>query len=189
MAAKDKVFYSKKTLNIGGNLTDLSRPKIMGILNITDDSFYDGGRYLLESSIANQAEKMISEGANIIDLGAYSSRPGASNIEPKLELDRILQGIKLIRSVSSNIPISIDTFRSEVAKASLDNGANMINDISGGEIDPQIFQVVKSYNVPYVLMHMRGTPRNMMDNLKYGNLLDELINYFAKKLDLLTHMA
>ena len=129
MASKDKAFYSKKTLKVNGKVIDLSISKIMGILNITDDSFFDGGRYINEKSISIQAEKMINEGAEIIDIGGYSSRPGAQNIDEKLEFERVKTGIKAVQDVSKLIPLSIDTFRSGIAKKSLDLGASIINDI------------------------------------------------------------
>ncbi len=189
MASKDKAFYSKKTLKVNGKVIDLSIPKIMGILNITDDSFYDGGHHLDEKSINRHVEKMIAEGADIIDVGGYSSRPGASDIEEDLEFKRVKDGINAIRSVSSDLPISIDTFRSGVAQKSLEIGANIINDISGGELDENMCGIIAEYKIPYIIMHMVGTPQNMMKNTGYEDLYDDIINYFAKKLQQLTQIG
>lgn len=189
MASKDKVFYLKNTLNINGNLIDLSSPKIMGILNVTSDSFYDGGKFLTEKEISNHVEKMILEGVDIIDVGGYSSRPGAEDINEEEETVRVLKGIKSIKNVSKDIPISVDTFRANVAKKSIDSGAGMINDISGGNLDKKMFHLISEYKVPYVLMHMVGTPQNMANNVNYNNILIELVNYFSKKLKELTHFG
>ena len=189
MASKDKVFYSKNTLNINGNLIDLSSPKIMGILNVTSDSFYDGGKFLTEKEISIHVEKMISEGVDIIDVGGYSSRPGAKDINEEEETEQVLKGIKSIKNVSGDIPISVDTFRANVARKSIDSGAGMINDISGGNLDKKMFQLISEYNVPYILMHMVGTPQNMAYNVNYNNILIEIVNYFSKKLKELTHFG
>jgi len=189
LASKDKAFYSKKTLKVNGKVIDLSISKIMGILNITDDSFFDGGRYINEKSISIQAEKMIKEGADIIDIGGYSSRPGAQNIDEKMEFERVKTGIKAVQDVSKLIPLSIDTFRSGIAKKSLDLGASIINDISAGELDKKMFGVIAEYKAPYIMMHMIGSPKNMMNNIKYADLLDDLINYFVKKLKELTQIG
>jgi len=189
LASKDKAFYSKKTLKVNGKVIDLSISKIMGILNITDDSFFDGGRYINEKSISIQAEKMIKEGADIIDIGGYSSRPGAQNIDEKMEFERVKTGIKAVQDVSKLIPLSIDTFRSGIAKKSLDLGASIINDISAGELDKKMFGVIAEYKAPYIMMHMKGSPKNMMNNIKYADLLDDLINYFVKKLKELTQIG
>ncbi len=189
MASKDKVFYLKNTLNISGNLTDLSTPKIMGILNVTDDSFYDGGKYFREKDIVRQAEKLIAEGADFIDIGGYSSRPGAKHIDEDSEARRVLKGIKIIRKISTRIPISVDTFRAGVAARALDAGADMVNDISGGELDDKMFETVARYNVPYILMHMRGSPQNMMEFITYEHLVAEILDYFNKKLLKLTQIG
>ena len=161
----------------------------MGILNVTDDSFYDGGRFVTEKAIAAQAEKLISEGADFIDVGGYSSRPGAPGIDTENESRRVLGAIKIIRRISSGIPVSVDTFRSEVAKQALDAGANMINDISGGELDERMFETVAGYGVPYILMHMRGAPQDMMSHTAYDDLLGEIMDYFHKKLAKLTQIG
>lgn len=189
MASKDKVFYSNNTLNLGGNLFDLTTPKIMGILNVTDDSFYDGGRYTTDSKICLQVEKLIDEGADIIDLGGYSSRPGALHIDQQTEHIRIKKGLKSIKRVSANIPISVDTFRTPIAEMAIDNGANIINDISGGEMDDKMYAMLAAYKVPYVMMHMAGTPQNMSQNIHYDNLITDIVNFFAKKLQYLTKIG
>ncbi|MCG8307980.1 MAG: dihydropteroate synthase [Cytophagales bacterium] len=186
MAAKDKVFYPKNTLNINGNLIDLSSPKIMGILNVTDDSFYDGGKFLTQKQISRQAEKILEDGADMIDIGGYSSRPGADNISKELETKRVLLGIKSIREVSENTVVSVDTFRSEIAKRAIEAGAGMVNDISGGSLDKKMFQTISHYNVSYILMHMVGTPQNMALNTHYDDMPSDLLNYFIKKLKELT---
>lgn len=189
MASKDKVFYFKNTLNINGILTDLSTPKIMGILNVTDDSFYDGGKYLNDKEISIQTEKLISEGADIIDIGGYSSRPGSKHLDGKSELDRVLKGIMTVRNISKDIPISIDTFRSSVAQKSIEAGASLVNDISGGSLDENMIKTLVRYNVPYILMHMLGTPQNMMKKVDYKNIKVDIIDYFNKKLTELTQFG
>jgi dihydropteroate synthase len=154
----------------------------MGILNVTPDSFFDGGRYLLEIEILKHVEKMLGDGAWCIDLGGYSSRPRAEDISIEEEQRRILFAIRLILKNFPDAWISIDTFRSEVAKSALDEGAIMVNDISGGSLDPQMYSVVAKYKVPYVIMHMRGTPQSMSELTDYENLVKEVIDYFHQKL-------
>jgi dihydropteroate synthase len=172
------------TIKLKESLLDLSNPMIMGILNVTPDSFYDGGFYDNQKKVLNQVEKMINDGASIIDIGGYSSRPGADNISPKVELARVLPIVKLIKEKFSKILISIDTFRSEVAKKCVENGADIINDISGGSLDSKMFETVAKLNVPYIIMHMRGNPSNMMDKTDYENIIEEMDNYFSEKIEL-----
>ncbi|MEX2232595.1 MAG: dihydropteroate synthase [Cyclobacteriaceae bacterium] len=175
-------FSTNKTLNINGRLIDLGIPKVMGVLNVTPDSFYDGGQFLSESSILEHAEKMLSEGADFIDVGGYSSRPGAADISPAEEKER---SVKAISSIVRNFPgtiISIDTFRSSVAEAAVDAGASMVNDISGGNPDQEMFQTVSRLKVPYILMHMKGNPQTMDGLTQYTNLMKELIDYFHEKI-------
>ena len=162
---------------------------VMGILNVTPDSFFDGGRHLSQSNITHKLEQMVAEGADIIDIGGYSSRPGAAQISEKQELERILPAIQLARAVSPDIPISIDTFRSTVAVRALDEGADMINDISGGALDPQMFQLIADRQVPYVIMHMKGNPQNMMGHTDYHNLLTDIMQYFVEKVSLLRDLG
>ena len=172
------------TIKLKESLLDLSSPMIMGILNVTPDSFYDGGFYDNQKKVLNQVEKMINDGASIIDIGGYSSRPGADNISTEVELARVLPVLKLIKERFSKILISIDTFRSEVAKQCVENGADIINDISGGSLDSKMFETVAEFNVPYIIMHMRGNPSNMMDKTNYENIIEEMENYFSKKIEL-----
>ena len=170
------------TINCKGNLVDLSSPKVMGILNITPDSFYDGGKYKNESEILNQVEKMLLDGATFIDVGAYSSRPGAQHISEEEELKRSLPVINLLLQHFPEIIISVDTFRSKVAKETINAGAALINDISGGKMDDNMFVTVAKLQVPYILMHMLGTPQNMQQNPIYENVTKEIISFFAAKI-------
>ena len=171
-------------LNIKGNTLDLSSPKIMGVLNVTPDSFYDGGVYSNEKKILLQVEKMISDGADIIDIGGFSSKPGAKTISVKEEEKRVIPIIKLINNTFNKIIISVDTFRAEIAEKSLNEGASIINDISGGNLDKNIYQIANKYRVPYIMMHMKGVPANMQANPKYENINYEIIKDFSYKIDL-----
>ncbi|WP_408047652.1 dihydropteroate synthase [Tenacibaculum crassostreae] len=170
------------TINCKGTLLDLSTPKVMGILNITPDSFYDGGKYKNEQDILAQTEKMLSEGATFIDVGAYSSRPGAKHISEEEELQRMLPVIELLMKNFSEILISVDSFRSKVAEESINAGAAIINDISGGKMDDNMFTTVAKLQVPYIMMHMQGTPQNMQVNPHYENVVTEVISFFAEQL-------
>lgn len=171
------------TINCAGKLIDLSTPKIMGILNITPDSFYDGGRYNSDKKILNHIEKMINDGAVFIDIGAYSSRPSGVDIDENKELRRIIPVIELVNKKFPEIIISIDTFRSKVAEAGLNSGAAIINDISASELDKNMMETIAKYNVPYIIMHMKGNPQNMMDKTNYDDMLQEIIKYFSKKIN------
>jgi dihydropteroate synthase len=183
MQAKDTFFSRKLTINCGGELLDLSIPKIMGILNITPDSFFDGKRYSTKEEILFQVNKMINDGCNIVDIGAYSSRPGAKNISIEEELNRLCKVLETIRNEFPEIILSVDTFRSEVAKKVVEDfNVNIINDISAGELDDNMFETIAKLNVPYILMHMKGTPENMQKNPKYNNVIKEVIDYFAVKI-------
>jgi dihydropteroate synthase len=179
---KDKVFYRKHTLNLGGKILDLTTPKIMGILNVTPDSFYDGGKNSLPHLIIEKASKMVEDGVSILDVGGYSSRPSAVHISEEEEIERVVPAIQAIKREFPSISISIDTFRASVAQNSIDVGADMINDISGGELDPEMFNTVAKNKVPYILMHMKGTPQNMQLLASYDNICAELLEYFQKKL-------
>lgn len=170
------------TINCKGKLIDLSTPKVMGILNITPDSFYDGGRFKDEASILNQVELMLSEGATFIDIGAYSSRPGASHVVEVEELHRIIPIVKLLVKQFPEIILSIDTFRSEVAKQCIDAGAAMINDISAGKMDENMLETIGKLQVPYVMMHMKGTPQNMQQHTDYDDLIKDIIYYFSGRI-------
>ncbi len=170
------------TINCKGNLIDVSSPKVMGILNITPDSFYDGGKYKHESDILFQTEKMLLEGATFIDVGAYSSRPGAAHISENEELSRMIPVVDLLINHFPEIIISVDTFRSKIAKETIENGAAIINDISGGKMDEKMFQTIADLQVPYILMHMLGTPQNMQQNPVYEDVTKEIISFFAAQI-------
>ena len=171
------------TINCAGKLIDLSIPKIMGILNITPDSFYDGGRYNSDKKILDHVEKMIIDGAIFIDIGAYSSRPGGVDIDENEELKRIIPAIELVNKKFPEIIISIDTFRSKVAEACLNSGASIINDISASQLDEKMMETIAKYSVPYIIMHMKGNPQNMMNKTNYDDMLQEMIKYFSKKIN------
>jgi dihydropteroate synthase len=175
-------FSINKTLNIRGRLLSLDKPSIMGILNITPDSFYDGGNFNSESTILTQAAKMLSEGATFIDVGGYSSRPGAADVPVAEEIKRVVPAIKSIIKEFPEAIISIDTFRSEVARTACDHGASMVTDISGGQRDSLMFETVATLNVPYILMHMRGTPETMARDTNYQNLLRDIFDYLHVRL-------
>ena len=164
-------------INIRGNLYDLSSPKIMGILNVTPDSFYDGGKHKSLKEILNHVEKMIEDGMDILDVGGYSSRPGANDITVDEELNRVIPIIKELKKIFPKLIISIDTFRSLVAEKSLDCGIDIINDISSGMLDDNMFNVIGNYQCPYIMMHMQGSPQNMQDNPSYENPSKEIISF------------
>lgn len=169
------------TINLNGNLMDLSTPKIMGILNVTPDSFYDGGMFDSNKKILDHVEKMLTDGVDIIDVGGYSSRPGAKEVKLKDEIKRVVPTIELIKKEFNETTISVDTFRSEVALQAVNSGASIINDISGGDLDPNMFNCVAELNVPYIIMHMRGNPKNMQNNPLYENVIVEIIENLSKK--------
>lgn len=189
MAVQSKIFSVNKTLNVNGKLIDLSTPKVMGILNITPDSFYSGSRFMEPTAVLKQAEMMLKEGADFMDVGGYSTRPGAELISAEEERDRVIPAIKAIRKEFPESLLSIDTFRSGIAKAALEEGANLINDIFGGESDPMMFRTAAEYRVPYILMHMRGTPQTMNQLTDYENLIKEVLDYFHQKLDQLKQVG
>ena len=170
-------------INVGGKLLDLQVPKVMGIINVTPDSFYSGSRFTTEEGIIAASEKMIGEGADILDVGGYSSRPGAEDISVREESKRVLGAIKLISKELPGTIISVDTFRAEIAeKAVTEYGAQMINDISGGEADMKMFSVVKKLNVPYIMMHMIGNPRTMASQAVYGDIAADILKWFSGKI-------
>ena len=171
-------------LNIKGSVLDLSIPKIMGVLNVTPDSFYDGGIYSSEKKILKQVEKMVLDGADIIDVGGYSSKPGATSITIEEEEKRVIPIIKLIYKTFKESIISVDTFRSEISEKSINAGASIINDISGGDLDNNIYKIAGKYKTPYIIMHMRGNPSNMQNNPVYKNINYEIIKNLSKKIDL-----
>ncbi len=168
-------------INCKGQLLDLTTPKVMGILNLTPDSFYDGGKYSTPKIILEQTERMLKEGATFIDVGAYSSRPDAQHITEEEELNRIVPIIELLVKEFPEILLSIDTFRSKVAQETVNTGAAIINDISGGSLDEQMFETVANLQVPYILMHMKGTPQTMKNENSYQHMLQEIIFYFSEK--------
>ena len=170
------------TINCKGQLIDLTIPKVMGILNVTPDSFYDGGLYKNEADILKQVDKMLTDGATFIDIGAYSSRPNAVHISEAEELKRLLPIIKLLTDSFPDILISIDTFRSEVAKQSINAGACIINDISAGKMDDHMLETIAQLKVPYIMMHMKGTPQNMQQNITYEHLIKDILFYFSERI-------
>lgn len=170
-------------INAGGKLLDLETPKVMGILNITTDSFYKGSRYNSDEDILKAAERMLSEGADILDVGGYSSRPGATDISKEEESIRVLKSIKLISSEFPDAIISIDTFRADIARvAILECGAHIINDISGGEADTEMFPLLEKMKVPYILMHMKGDPGNMQNNPVYDDVVADILRWFGERI-------
>ena len=170
------------TINIGGNIMNFNKPKIMGILNVTPDSFYDGGVFNSEKKVLNQVHTMIDEGVDIIDIGGYSSKPGAENISLDTELKRVIPYIEIIKKNFEDIPISIDTFRSKVAKEAVNHGAEIINDISSGDLDQTMFETVSELKVPYIMMHMKGKPIDMQINPVYKNLVVDISENLSKKI-------
>jgi len=170
-------------INAGGKLIDLEVPKVMGILNITPDSFFAGSRYNSDEEIIAAAGRMLDEGAAMLDVGGYSSRPGAANITKEEEGRRVIRAIKLIRKEFPDAVLSVDTFRSDIAlEAVLEAGAHMINDISGGEADSNMFSVVERVNVPYVMMHMKGDPTTMQKNPVYDDIVADILKYFGERI-------
>ena len=172
------------TINCKGRLLDLSSPKVMGILNVTPDSFYDGGKYKDELEILNQVETMLNDGATIIDIGGYSSRPGAKEIKINEEIGRVVPVVELILNKFPETLISIDTFRSEVAQKSIVAGASIVNDISAGHLDSHMLSTVGKLGVPYIMMHMRGNPKTMQNQTQYEDLVKEVNSYFAERISI-----
>ena len=170
------------TINCKGQLIDLSTPKVMGILNVTPNSFFDGGKYKNENEILSRVEKMLLDGATFIDLGAYSSKPSAEFVSEEEEISRIVPAIDLILKNFPETIISIDTFRAEVAKASIESGAAIINDIAAGNLDEKMFEIIAKYNVPYIMMHMRGNPQTMQTLTDYDDIVKEMVFYFSERI-------
>jgi dihydropteroate synthase len=185
---KDRLFCKKVTLNCAGQLIDLSTPKVMGILNVTPDSFHDGGKYNSEQKQVKRVGQMLEEGADMIDIGGYSSRPGAEHVDASEEHSRVIPCVAAIKREFPNTVLSIDTFRAEIARAAVAEGAGIVNDISGGDMDAEMFGAIADLQVPYILMHMRGTPQSMQEDTKYNNLLEEVIDYFTERLSKLQEM-
>jgi len=171
------------TINCKGKLIDLSSPKVMGILNITPDSFYDGGSFKDEKDILSQVEIMLKDGATFIDVGGYSSRPGANHVSENEELKRVIPVVELILHHFPETIISIDTFRSSIAKSCVEIGAALINDISAGKLDDDMMPTIGKLNVPYIMMYMKGTPQNMQQNTDYKDLVHDINYYFSERIN------
>lgn len=178
------------TLNLRGRLLELREPQIMGILNVTPDSFYSDSRTPDEAHITDRVRQMMDEGADMIDIGGYSSRSGADDVTPEEEMDRLRRGLRIVRELYPEVPVSVDTFRADVARMCIEEeGADIINDISGGMMDRQMFRTVARLGVPYILMHMQGTPDTMQVAPHYDNLRREVMLYFAERIDRLCQMG
>lgn len=178
------------TLNLRGILLELREPQIMGILNVTPDSFYSDSRTPDEAHITDRVRQMMDEGADMIDIGGYSSRSGADDVTPEEEMDRLRRGLRIVRKLYPEVPVSVDTFRADVARMCIEEeGADIINDISGGMMDRQMFRTVARLGVPYILMHMQGTPDTMQVAPHYDNLRREVMLYFAERIDRLCQMG
>lgn len=176
------LFECKKILKIKDRLISLDEPKICGIINITPDSFYTGSRLMNTDEILEKAEKFIREGAEMVEIGGYSSRPGAKDISPEEEIDRIAEPIKRLKKHFNEIVLVIDTFRPEVAEKAIENGADMINDIKAGDKDEKMFEVIRKYKTPYIIMHMQGNPQTMQKNPVYEDVVKEILCFFLFKL-------
>ncbi|MDE6496026.1 MAG: dihydropteroate synthase [Duncaniella sp.] len=175
--------FNRFSLNLHGRLYVADRPQVMGILNITPDSFYSGSRTMRDREIAARIISMVEEGADMIDIGAYSSRPGAADVPLEEEIDRLRLGMRLLRDIAPEIPVSVDTFRAGVARVAVEElGADIVNDISGGDLDPEMWSAVAALGVPYILMHMRGTPSTMQQFVDYGDVTADVINDLSRKL-------
>lgn len=177
-------------INVNGSLLDLSQPRVMGILNVTPDSIYAGSRTQTEVEIARRVKQIVSEGAAIIDIGAYSSRPNADNVSAREEMERLRMGLKILFEIQPDAVVSVDTFRADVARMCVEEyGVAIINDIAAGEMDANMFHTVAALNVPYIMMHMQGTPQSMQQHPHYDNLLKEVFLYFARKVQQLRDLG
>ncbi len=184
MENKDTIFSKKSTINCNGSLLDFYEPRVMGVLNVTPDSFYDGGYYYDFQALSQRIKQLMDEGADIIDVGGYSSRPGADHIPVEEEWGRLEPVLKMIREDYPDSIVSVDTFRSDIAREAVETyKADIINDISAGELDENMFDTIAELQVPYIMMHMKGTPQNMKEKAEYEDLIGEIMNYFSKKLD------
>lgn len=178
------------TINVNGKLIDLGQPQVMGILNVTPDSFYSGSRKQSEEDIRNRVKQIVYEGGQMIDIGAYSSRPGADDVSTEEEMARLRKGMKIVNEMAPGMPVSVDTFRADVAKMCVEElGVGIINDISGGELDKHMFATVAKLGVPYILMHMKGTPQTMQQAPHYDDLMKEILLYFAEKIQQLRDLG
>lgn len=177
-------------INVNGSLLDLSQPRVMGILNVTPDSFYAGSRTQTEAEIVRRVKQIVSEGAAIIDIGAYSSRSNADNVSSREEMERLRMGLKILFEIQPDAVVSVDTFRADVARMCVEEyGVAIINDIAAGEMDANMFHTVAAMNVPYIMMHMQGTPQSMQQHPHYDNLLKEVFLYFARKVQQLRDLG
>ncbi len=178
------------TINVGGKLMDLGEPQVMGILNVTPDSFYSASRKNTEQEISDRVQAILAEGGSMIDIGAYSSRPGADDVSAEEEMDRLRGGLKILRNIAPDAVVSVDTFRADVAKMCVEEfGVQIINDISGGELDDRMFDTVAALGVPYILMHMKGDPQTMQNGPHYDDLLAEMLRYFGTKVQQLHELG
>jgi dihydropteroate synthase len=180
---KNTIFSSQKTVNCAGKLISLEKPIVMGILNITPDSFYDGGKFKNIKDIIDHSRKMLEEGAAIIDIGAVSTKPGAKEVNTSEEKKRLLPAIKAVIKEFPEAIFSVDTYRSEIAKAAIDEGACIINDISAGQFDERMFSTIAGLQAPYIIMHMQGTPANMQKDPRYKDVVKEVMHYLSVKVD------
>ena len=177
-------------INVNGNLLDLSTPRVMGILNVTPDSFFASSRKQTEDEIYYRIHQIYDEGADIIDIGAYSSRPGANHISSDEEMERLRNGLKIIRKEYPDAIISVDTFRADIARMCVEEyGVAIINDIAGGQMDKQMFPTIAQLGVPYIMMHMQGTPQDMQQHPEYQNLLQEILYYFSERIQQLRDLG
>ncbi len=181
---------NNKSINVNGRLLDLSHPQVMGILNVTPDSFFAGSRRQSEEEIAAHASQILDEGASIIDIGAYSSRPGADAVSTQEEMERLRFGLAIVRRQYPDAIVSVDTFRADVAKMCVEEyGVSIINDISAGEMDAQMFPTIVRLGIPYIMMHMQGTPQDMQQHPHYDDLLKEVFLYFSRKVQQLRNLG
>lgn len=178
------------TINVKGQLIDLSEPQVMGILNVTPDSFFSGSRKQTETEIRERVDEIFNEGASMIDVGAYSSRPDADDISPEEEMSRLRRGLKIVREMYPEAVVSVDTFRADVARMCVEEyGADIINDISGGNMDCRMFSTVAELGIPYILMHMKGTPQTMQQSPQYDDLMKDILLYFAERVQQLRDLG
>lgn len=186
---KQKMDNTIQTLNVGGRLVDLACPQVMGILNVTPDSFYAGSRCVDEEAIRQRVRRIRHEGASMLDVGGYSSRPGADDVTPEEEWRRLAPAIEIAREEWPEAIISVDTFRADVARRSVEAGADIVNDISGGDMDPDMFPTVAALHVPYILMHMKGTPKDMQQAPSYDDVMSEVFRSLGERVEVLHEMG
>lgn len=185
----DKQRFTSFSITLQGRLVTFDRPVVMGIINVTPDSFYDGGRHNSPEALVDHAKKLLDEGADIIDIGAVSSRPGAQLLPPDIEAQRLADAVTLVRTTLPEAILSVDTCYSLPARKAVEAGADIINDISGGQFDEEMFQTVAELQVPYILMHTRGLPGQMQQLTGYDDIIDDLTKYFSQRLDILYHLG